>query len=98
MLSRAMPLAQVRRRSCTRHDGMSAGNNESRRRFALLNPLAGVVPLVLNAKSDCAMRGSGHERAQARASQPDSVEAAATEFIERHYHRLDAFACPRRRQ
>jgi len=34
-------------------------------------------------------RDPGHERAQARASQPDSIEAVATQFIERHCRRVN---------
>jgi hypothetical protein len=46
--SRCMPLAHVRRRSCKRQGGTLAPICSSSARLHLLQPLIGLVPVVVN--------------------------------------------------
>ena len=58
MPSRAMPDAAVRRRSCNRHEDMSAGSSASRRRLFFEYALDGAMPFVVKTKGDPTIRGA----------------------------------------
>src|SRR5262249_6444130 len=63
MPSRASPLAQVRRKSCNRHSGMSAGNSASSFRLFFEKLPVGAAPLVVNTNGLSARRGTAFKMA-----------------------------------